>query len=115
ILKRTSTPASKEHAMQRRHFLLAAAGLLTVTLSARAAEKPIKVLIVTGDHGHKWQETTPFLKDLLAKAGMQVDVTETASADLTPENLAKYDVFLLNYKDTKAGKPESRWSDANKK
>jgi hypothetical protein len=45
---------------------------------------------------------------------MQVDVTQTPSKDLTDANLAKYDVFLLNYKDTKKGSPESRWSDANK-
>ena len=30
--------------MQRRNFLLAAAGLLTLTLSAHAADKPIKVV-----------------------------------------------------------------------
>jgi type 1 glutamine amidotransferase len=82
-----------------------------------ADSKPIKVLIVTGDavKAHDWKKTTAFLKDLLTKAGMQVDVTETASTDVTPDNLAKYDVFLLNYKDTKEGKPESRWSDENKK
>src|SRR5439155_4738856 len=83
--------------------------------AVRAEDKQIKVLIITGDHGHAWKETTPFLKDLLTKAGMKVDVTETPSTDLTDDNLAKYDVLLLNYKDTKAGKPESRWSDANKK
>jgi type 1 glutamine amidotransferase len=77
--------------------------------------KPIQVLIITGDHGHKWQETTPFIKDLLTKAGMKVDVTETPSKDLTADNLAKYDVLFLNYRDTKNGKPESRWSDANKR
>ena len=27
------------------------------------------MLIITGDHGHDWKETTPFLKDLLTKAG----------------------------------------------
>ena len=35
--------------------------------------------------------------------------------DLTPDNLAKYDVLLLNYKDTPKGGPETRWSDKNKK
>lgn len=101
--------------MQRRAFLLSLAALLAVALPAFAAGKATtKVLIVTGDHGHKWQETTPFLKDLLTKAGLEVSVTETPSTDLTSENLSKYDVFLLNYKDTKTGKPESRWSEANK-
>lgn len=90
--------------------------LLVAVVSTMAADaKAIKVLIITGDHGHAWKETTPYLKELLTKAGMTVDVTETPAKDLTPDNLAKYDVFLLNYKDTKKGASESRWSAANKK
>lgn len=95
---------------------IAVAAVLVATFAAAtsfAAE--VKVLIITGDHGHKWKETTPVLKELLTKAGQSVDVTETPSKDLTADNLAKYDVLLLNYKDTKNGAPESRWSDANKK
>ena len=45
---------------------------------------------------------------------IKVDVTTTPSKDLTDENLAKYDVLILNYRDTAAGPPESRWSEANK-
>jgi type 1 glutamine amidotransferase len=90
--------------------------VLAGTWLAEAADKePIKVLIITGDHGHKWKETTPFIKDLLSKAGMKVDVTETPAKDLTTGNLAKYDVLFLNYKDTKNGGPDTRWSDDNKK
>ena len=102
--------------MLRRTLLLGALGAIALTLPLMGAdEKPIKVLLVTGDHGHAWKETTPFLKEFLTKAGLQVDVTETPSKDLTPENLAKYDVFLLNYKDTKNGAPESKWTEANQK
>jgi uncharacterized protein len=100
--------------MTRRLFLTAAA-IALLALPAAAADKPIKVLIITGDHGHLWKETTPYLKELLTKAGQSVDVTETPSKDLTAENLAKYDVLLLNYKDTKKGAPESVWSDENKR
>ena len=100
--------------MIRRTFLTLAA-LLVLVVPTTAADKPIKVLIITGDHGHAWKETTPFLKELLTKAGMTVDVTETPAKDLTADNLAKYDVLLLNYKDTKKGAPETVWSDDNKK
>src|SRR5262245_66332491 len=100
--------------MTRRLFLSAIASFL-LTIPAIAADKAIKVLIITGDHGHAWKETTPYLQELLTKAGMDVAVTETPSKDLTAENLAKYDVLFLNYKDTKKGAPESVWSDANKK
>jgi ABC-type sugar transport system substrate-binding protein len=44
--------------MTRRLFLIAAAMSL-LTLPAAAADKSIKVLIITGDHGHAWKETTP--------------------------------------------------------
>jgi type 1 glutamine amidotransferase len=92
---------------------------LCFTINASAAEpKQVKVLIITGDHGHKWKETTPFLKELLTKAGHKVDVTEAPAKDLTTENLAKYDVLLLNYRNTAAGakaNPDSVWSEDNKK
>jgi type 1 glutamine amidotransferase len=100
-----------------RKFIFALAVLiLTVTSSLIAGDsQPIKVLIITGDHGHAWKETTPFLKQLLTSAGMNVDVTQRPSVDLTAANLAKYDVLLLNYKDTPAGAKETQWSDDNKK
>src|SRR5437867_791897 len=109
------TPVPKGTPMLRRicPLIALALPLLAVPLPAADAQ-PIKVLIITGDHGHAWKETTPFLKDLLTKAGMAVDVTETPSKDLTAANLAKYDVLLLNYKETPRGAPDSRWSDANK-
>jgi type 1 glutamine amidotransferase len=91
--------------------------LLALTLAAAPspAAEPIKLLIITGDHGHKWQDTTKALEEGLAAGGrIKVDVTTTPSKDLTPENLARYDVLLLNYKDTAKGSPESKWSDANK-
>jgi type 1 glutamine amidotransferase len=100
----------------RRCLLLIPIVLAVFAMPLLAADtKPIKVLIITGDHGHAWKETTPFLKDLLTKAGLTVDVTETPARDLTADNLGKYDVFLLNYKDTKNGGPDTRWSDENKK
>jgi type 1 glutamine amidotransferase len=100
-----------------RHFgSMTAAAVLFLGAPLLGGDAPaIKVLIITGDHGHAWKETTPFLKDLLTKAGMTVDVTETPAKDLTAANLARYDVFLLNYRDTKNGGPATRWSDDNKK
>src|SRR5262249_28340418 len=100
--------------MSRFAFTAVLATLLALPLCADEP-KPIKVLIITGDHAHAWQQTTPFLKEVLTKAGMSVDVTETPAKDLTEANLAKYDVLLLNYKDTKNGKPETHWSEENKK
>jgi type 1 glutamine amidotransferase len=76
---------------------------------------PVKLLIITGDHGHAWKDTTKTLSEFLGTGGrINVDVTTTPSKDLTDENLSKYDVLLLNYKDTPRGAPETRWSEANK-
>jgi len=84
---------------------------------AAAQAKSVKVLIITGDHGHDWKKTTPFLKDLLEKAGHNVDVTESPGRDLTPARLDRYDVLLLNYRNTPGGakaNPDSVWTDAAK-
>ncbi len=94
---------------------LAAALATAPATPAAEPDRPTRVLIITGDHGHKWKETTPVLKDMLAAPGrVDVDVTTTPAKDLTDENLAKYDVLLLNYANTKNGPPETQWSDANK-
>src|SRR5262245_46657197 len=95
-----------------------ASALLLIGLCRADTPAAVKVLIITGDHGHDWKATTPHLKELLTKAGHKVDVTESPSKDLTAANLAKYDVLLLNYRNTPKGakdRPASVWSDANKK
>lgn len=92
--------------------------VLLVGLAPADAPATVKVLIITGDHGHDWKATTPYLKEVLTKAGHKVDVTESPSKDLTAANLAKYDVLLLNYRNTPKGakeRPASVWSEDNKK
>jgi uncharacterized protein len=92
-----------------------AAGHLAALAGAGTNSAPVTVLIITGDHGHAWKDTTERLSEILGSTGkIKVDVTTTPSKDLTDLNLAKYDVLLLNYKDTPKGAPESRWSEANK-
>lgn len=93
--------------------LLGSLGVASLLPAADDAKKPIRVLIVTGDHGHKWQETTPALEKIL-RPDFDVATTVTPATDLTDENLAKFDVLLLNYRDTDKGAPETKWSPANK-
>lgn len=101
--------------MRYLHLALAAMLLAAPLGTARADDDgPIKLLIITGDHGHDWQGTTKAMQDFLAKGGrIQVDATTTPAKDLTPENLAKYDVLLLNYKESKPT-DDTKWTDANK-
>ena len=101
--------------MTRRHFIACLALLAAASPLLAADPKPTSVLVITGDHGHDWKATTPFIKDLLIKAGMTVAVTETPAKDLTAANLAKYDVLFLNYKDTKNGTDATNWTDENKR
>jgi type 1 glutamine amidotransferase len=115
--KDRSTANPEDDSMLRAAITMAA--VLLMALATRAQEaKPVKVLIITGDHGHNWKETTPFLKQVLTKAGHQVDVTETPRLDLISANLAGYDVLLLNYRNTPRGamaNPDSVWNDDNKR
>lgn len=108
----------------RRFLRLAAFATLTAALTAvptgHAADpaKPIKLLIITGDNvgPHDWKGTTQLFQDFLSQSGrVKVDATTTPAKDLTDENLAKYDVLLLNYKDTPQGSGDTKWSEANKK
>lgn len=100
-----------------RRFLKFSALLLFATpwVAVRADDPaPVRCLVITGDHGHDWKGTTALLKEFLAKDGkVQVDVTTTPAKDLTAENLAKYDVLLLNYRESKPT-DETRWSENNK-
>ena len=100
-----------------RALLLVSLLVLASAAPATAQDaKGAKVLIITGNHGyHDWKATTPFLENLLSKAGMEVTVTETPAQDLTAENLAKYDALLLNYRDPPEGPEPTRWTEENKK
>ncbi len=96
---------------------VAAAALVVSSAASNQDAKPIKLLIITGDHGHDWKATTAYFKEFLPKDRIDVDVTETPGKDLTPDNLKKYDVLLLNYRDTPKGakeSPDSVWSPENK-
>jgi type 1 glutamine amidotransferase len=99
-------------------FSVCLAWLVLVSANLAAQTKPVKVLIITGDHGHAWKETTPILQQILTQAGHQVQATETPRLDLIAANLAKYDVLLLNYRNTPKGakaNPDSVWSEDNQR
>jgi type 1 glutamine amidotransferase len=106
--------------MRRLMFAVAAmAAGGAMALADDKPSKPVKLLIITGDNVsvHDWKGTTTALREVLSAGGkIDVDVTATPAKDLTDANLAKYDVLLLNYFNTKkpSESPETTWSDANK-
>lgn len=99
-----------------RRLFLTFAGL--AILAPARADEPIKALIVSGDNiaVHDWKGTSKALQEILSEGGkIQADIGAAPGKELTPENLAKYDVLVLNYFPTKDGGPETVWSDENKK
>jgi uncharacterized protein len=106
--------------MIRHRMLIALAALMMCCAMPRtgSAQQTLRVLIITGSHQvHDWYNTTPILKKALEDTGrFQVDVTVNPIQDLTPANLAKYQVLMLHYRETRAGAPQ-RWPilDANYK
>ena len=64
----------------------------------RSPAAPVKVLIITGDNvsAITGRTTSKALRTFSRTDGqIKVDVTTTPSKDLTDDNLAKYDVLLL--------------------
>jgi uncharacterized protein len=79
------------------------------TPAAPPAVPKIQVLIVTGQNGHDWRGTTPFLRKALEDTGkFEVRVAEEFRG-AGPETLAPYDVVVLNY--FERGRPELRWGE----
>ncbi len=64
--------------------------------SADSADQPlISVLLVDGQNNHKWQETTPLLKQTLEACGrFSVDL---ATAPANGEDMSKFDPTFSNY------------------
>src|SRR4051794_8851865 len=92
--------------------------VLMLDSNGHAQAKKLQVLIITGSQQvHDWYNTTPILKRALEDTGrFEVAVTENPTQDLTPENLKKYQVLMLHYRETPATRPQ-RWPilDANYK
>ena len=91
--------------MSCKHCLRALAA--SVLLASLALAQPYKALIVTGQNGHKWRETTPVLKKLMESSGLfTVDVATSPphekkqpAADMSnfKPNFAAYKVVVSNY------------------
>ncbi|MBI5394416.1 MAG: ThuA domain-containing protein [Verrucomicrobia bacterium] len=79
-------------------FLIACL-LAIATLSANAADAKIKLLLITGDDvgAHKWQETAPATRDILANSGrFDVKVVEDLSCLENASDLKAFDVIFFH-------------------
>lgn len=88
--------------MLPKRLLVALGAWALLAAVAAAAEPQLKALIVDGQNGHKWQETTPVLKKILEDTGMfKVDVATSPprGADMSgfKPKFSDYDVVVSNY------------------
>lgn len=68
-----------------------------LAMCAMADAEPVRVLILSGQNNHAWQETTPVLKRILEESGrFAVEVTD-APQGITAESLKDFDVILSNW------------------
>ncbi|QGJ69987.1 Trehalose utilization [Planctomycetales bacterium 10988] len=77
-----------------------------------SAAEPIKVMLLDGQNNHKWEQTSPVLLDILAKAErFEVDrvTSPPKNADMSEfkPDFASYDVIVSNYNG-------DEWSDETK-
>jgi type 1 glutamine amidotransferase len=79
----------------RGRVLVALASLLAI-LPAGASGSRVSVLLLSGSNNHDWRSTTPVLAEILAGAGVVVQVEEHV-AGLGPASLAGRDVVLSNF------------------
>jgi type 1 glutamine amidotransferase len=68
----------------------------------------IRVLIFSGRNNHDWRASTPYLKELLTRAGHFDVRVEEEPAGTTATTLAAYDVLVLDYMGP-------RWGEATEK
>ena len=82
---------------------------------ASQQQRPVKVLLLSGQNNHNWQKTTPKLKSLLESTGrFEVDVTERPD-QLTAETLKPYQVILSNWNAWKKGPAKvADWPEATR-
>ncbi|MEI6278021.1 MAG: ThuA domain-containing protein [Verrucomicrobiae bacterium] len=82
----------------RLHFAaVAVISLAFLTVCCKAEEKPLRILIFSGQNNHNWKLTTPELQKILTQnSRFTVDVTEHPET-CTAESLAHYDVLLSNW------------------
>lgn len=82
-------------------ILIVFAGLISL-ISACKQDSVYKTLIITGQNNHKWQESSPLLKQILENTGMfsaEVMITPEKGGDMSTFNpdFSKYKLVVLDY------------------
>ena len=98
--------------MSRRSVGIMTCGLLAWYGVWAWGGEPVRVLILTGQNNHAWQETTPELRGILERTGrFAVDVTEQPET-MTAELVSRYDVLVSNWNTWGDGALVKTWPEA---
>jgi uncharacterized protein len=106
--------------MSRKHGVIAVA--LWAFLTAGAWAQPYKALIVTGQNGHKWAETTPVLKKVVEDTGLfTVDVATSPPKIVVPKgqkphpaDMSQFKPQFCNYKVVISNYQGDPWTEETK-
>jgi len=71
--------------------------LFIMLMMSGCSEKPVRILILSGNNNHDWQQTTPLIQDVLKRnLNCQIDMTERPDT-LHALMLQSYDVIVSNW------------------
>ncbi len=88
--------------MKKQYFSLIVASVLFALLSGCKNETAYKTLIITGQNNHKWETSSPILKQILDETGLfssEIMTTPPAGGDMKAFNpdFSKYKLVVLDY------------------
>lgn len=88
--------------MKKQYFSLIIASVLFALLSGCKNETAYKTLIITGQNNHKWEVSSPILKQILDETGLfssEIMTTPAAGADMKSfdPDFSKYKLVVIDY------------------
>jgi type 1 glutamine amidotransferase len=88
--------------MKKQYFLLIATSVLFAFLPGCKNETSFKTLIITGQNNHKWETSSPILKQILDETGLfssEIVTTPAAGGDMKAfdPDFSKYKLVVLDY------------------
>lgn len=88
--------------MKKQYFSLIVASVLFALLSGCKNETAYKTLIITGQNNHKWEVSSPILKQILDETGLfssEIMTTPAAGADMKSfdPDFSKYKLVVIDY------------------
>ena len=107
--------------MKKQYFFLLVASVLLASFPGCKNETTYKTLIITGQNNHKWEISSPILKQILDETGLfssEIIITPQAGGDMTTfdPDFSGYRLVVIDYNgDSWSDKTDSAFVDYVKK